>query len=197
MSFIVGIDEVGRGPLAGPVSVGIVLCAEEIYPHLRLLRSLPKQGIDSKKLLPEEREEYSLVLKNLRDEGKISYSIVHISNQIIDEKGLTFAIKKAINTGIKLLNISCDCQVLLDGGLRLPKKFKLQKTIIRGDEKEKIIAWASILAKVARDNIMCEHAKTFPQYGFEYHKGYATRQHFEAIYEHGLSDIHRKSWKII
>ena len=82
----------------------------------------------------------------------------------------------------------------MDGGLKAPIEFKKQKTIIKGDEKEKIIAWASILAKVSRDALMCRLAKKYPKYGFEIHKGYGTLKHRKMIKKYGLSNVHRKSF---
>ena len=87
-----------------------------------------------------------------------------------------------------------NCEVRLDGGLHAPAEFKNQKTIIRGDEKEKIIAWASILAKVSRDSLMRKASRKFPEYGFEIHKGYGTARHRSAISKHGLSPLHRKTF---
>ena len=83
---------------------------------------------------------------------------------------------------------------MLDGGLKVPIEFKNQKTIIKGDEKERIIAWASILAKVSRDNLMVKASKKFPEYSFGLHKGYGTQKHREAIKKYGTSDFHRKSF---
>ncbi len=195
MQTVVGIDEVGRGPLAGPVSVCVVSCNIEIYKKLKHNKHLPKAGKDSKKLKKEGREKYSQILKLLLREGKISYSINHISNKIIDKRGLSFAIKKAIFLGFNKLKLnSGQCLVLLDGGLKAPEEFVRQKTIIKGDEKEKIIAWASILPKVSRDALMCRLAKKYPKYGFDIHKGYGTLGHRKMIKKYGLSGIHRKTF---
>ena len=192
---IVGIDEVGRGPLAGPVTVGIVCCESKIYQKLKRDASLPPLGKDSKKLKPKDREKFEKVLKKLSKLEQLSYSVVHIGNKTIDSKGLSFSIKKAIEKGIFNLKInSKSCQVLLDGGLHAPENFKKQKTIIKGDEKERIIAWASILAKVSRDALMTRMSKKYPKYGFEFHKGYGTVKHLQTIQVHGLSRIHRASF---
>lgn len=195
MRIIIGIDEVGRGPLAGPVSVGVVSCEEKIYKKLKNDRRLPSAGKDSKKLTASDRKKYSDFLKILQMEGKISYKIVHISNKIIDAKGLSFSIKKAIKDGMGGLNIEPKyCEVRLDGGLKAPEIFKLQRTIIKGDEKEKIIAWASILAKVSRDEIMYKAERKFPRYDLGNNKGYGTLKHREAIKDRGLSTFHRVSF---
>jgi ribonuclease HII len=195
MKTVIGVDEVGRGPLAGPVTVCIVCCEEEIYQILKKERNLPKKGMDSKKLTREEREKYANFLDKLKNLGKISYAITHVSNKLIDSHGLSFCIKKAIEENFKKLDINdISCQILLDGSLKAPVKFKNQRTIIKGDEKEKIIAWASILAKVERDSLMREMAKKFPQYGFDMNKGYGTLFHQKKLLEHGLSAIHRKSF---
>jgi ribonuclease HII len=193
--IIVGIDEVGRGPLAGPVTVCVVSCQEEIYKKLRRDLRLPALGKDSKKLTPKDREKYSTVLKFLEKEGKIQFQIIHTSNKIIDTKGISSCIKKAIRDGIEKLKLNPKTtKILLDGGLKAPQEFKNQKTIIKGDEKEKIIAWASILAKVSRDELMCRASKKFPLYGLAIHKGYGTTKHRLAIQENGISVFHRKSF---
>lgn len=195
MRTIVGIDEVGRGPLAGPVSVCIVSCDIKIYKKLKRDRRLPAFGKDSKKLSPEAREKYSKILKLLSKKGEISFSISHISNKVIDLKGISFAVREAILAGIKRLKLNPkNCEIRLDGGLKTPKEFKDQKTIIKGDEKEKIIAWASILAKVLRDALMSRAHKKYPKYGFRVHKGYGTKMHREMMKKYGLSAFHRKTF---
>lgn len=194
MKFIVGIDEVGRGPLAGPVTVGVVLCSENIYKILKRNKKLPPLGKDSKKLKEKDREKYVKVLEELKKQGKISFSINHISNTVIDSKGISFAIKRAIQNGFKKLKIKPkDTLVLLDGGLKAHADFK-QKTIIKGDEKERVIAWASILAKVSRDKLMVKIGEKFPEYGLEVHKGYGTAKHRETIQKFGVSRVHRLSF---
>jgi ribonuclease HII len=190
--YTVGIDEVGRGPLAGPVTVCLVMCKTETYEKLKKNKDLPKSGKDSKKLTSIEREKYSNILKKLRKDKQISYALLHISNKIIDSQGISFAIRKAMEQGIAKLKISPkDSNLLLDGSLYAPKEFLKQKTIIKGDEKEKIISWASILAKVSRDSLMSKFALKFPNYGLEKHKGYGTEMHRKAIKIHGISVLHR------
>lgn len=191
---IIGIDEVGRGPLAGPVTVCAVSCDEKIYKTLFKNKNLPPVGKDSKKLKPKEREIFHKYLKQLSKDGKIEFKIVHISNKVIDKKGISFSIKEAISDCIKSLKIKKDSKFLLDGGLKVPLEFTNQKTIIKGDEKERIIAWASILAKVSRDSLMIKASKKFPEYGFDIHKGYGTEKHINSIKNYGLSTIHRKSF---
>lgn len=195
MKIIVGVDEVGRGPLAGPVTVCAVSCDSKIYSILKKNKNLPAFGKDSKKLSASDRERYSLFLDKLRLEGKLKYSITHISNKIIDKNGISYSIKKAILQNIKNLKMeNHNTEFLLDGSLKAPKEFIKQKTIIKGDEKEKIISWASILAKVSRDSLMVNMAKKYPQYGLEKHKGYGTLSHRKAIEKHGLSEVHRKTF---
>lgn len=193
MKYIIGIDEVGRGPLAGPVTVGIVLCEKTKYKKLKKDKDLPALGKDSKKLSPEKREKYSKYIKSI----KIEYKVLHISNNIIDKIGISNAIKKAIKNGLQKLTkglVLRDINILLDGGLKAPSEFKNQKTIIRGDEKEKIIAWASILAKVSRDNLMKKISVNYPEYDLHVHKGYGTQKHRMAIKKYGVSEIHRISF---
>ena len=198
MKKIVGIDEVGRGPLAGPVTICAVVCDKKLYTKLKKDRQLPPLGKDSKKLSQRDRERYARnITKSVqgRTLDNFGFVVVNVSNKIIDKKGISFCIKNAITDGIKKLKLKPkDCEVLLDGGLKAPIEFKKQKTIIKGDEKEKIIAWASILAKVSRDALMCRLAKKYPKYGFEIHKGYGTLKHRKMIKKYGLSNVHRKSF---
>ncbi len=194
MQRVVGIDEVGRGPIAGPVTVCAVSCNIETYKILKRSKLLPVTGKDSKKLKEGDREKFQKILVELSVSNKISYSIFHISNKVIDKSGISFAIRRAINKNLEKLQVSNLDRVLLDGGLRAPASFKNQKTIIKGDEKEKIISWASILAKVERDSLMKKFHKKYPEYSFDIHKGYGTKRHTEALKKHGLSDIHRKTW---
>ncbi len=191
---VIGIDEVGRGPLAGPVTVCAVSCDERKYKLLLRNKNLPTLGKDSKKLKESDREIYFKYLKKLSRAGIINYQVTHVSNLIIDKKGISYSIKRAIDISLSRLEVKRNSKILLDGGLRVGAEFKNQKTIIKGDEKEKIIAWASILAKVSRDNLMRNASKKFPLYSFEIHKGYGTRKHIKTIKNHGLSLFHRKSF---
>jgi ribonuclease HII len=200
MQYVVGIDEVGRGPLAGPITVCVVACEKKLYSQLKRSKKLPPKGKDSKLSSKLERKNYSKILRSIIStiafgDGNISYSISHVSNTIIDKRGLTFATNLAIKRGIKKLELLPEkSTLLLDGSLKGPKEFINQKTIIKGDEKEKIISWASILGKVRRDALMGRLAKKYPQYGFEIHKGYGTKMHRKAIRKNGLSKVHRKSF---
>lgn len=195
MKYIVGIDEVGRGPLAGPVTVCAVLCEKNTYKKLKQNKNLPALGKDSKKLKSVEREIYAKFLKLLAKEKKIFFSSVSVSNNVIDNKGITFSINIALSGCLSKLKIDPKIsQVLLDGGLKAPVVYLHQKTIIKGDEKEKIISWASILAKVTRDNYMKKVAKSYPVYKFEIHKGYGTAFHRQMIKSAGFSQIHRKTF---
>lgn len=194
MKYIVGIDEVGRGPLAGPVTLCAVRVEVGMYKRLQKNKNLPALGRDSKKLSKKDREKYSKILCDLALEGKLQFTIVMQNNVVIDTKGLSFATKKAISKCILTLRVRKEDQILLDGGLKAPLSFTNQKTIIKGDEKHPVIAWASILAKVHRDNYMTKMAKKYPEYGFEKHVGYGTKMHRDAIQKHGPSSIHRKSF---
>ena len=187
IKYIIGIDEVGRGPLAGPVAVGAFKMSVNFNA-----RSFGKIK-DSKKLTPEKREAIAKKLQKLKTEKIVDFFVCFQSAKQIDKVGLSKAIKNCIESGFKKLKVKPEeCLVLLDGGLKAPKKFKNQKTIIKGDEKERAIAFASIVAKVSRDALMCRLSKKYPKYLFEIHKGYGTEKHRELIKKYGLSTEHRK-----
>ena len=192
----IGIDEVGRGPIAGPVAVGafIILDPEEVRRQ-RLFRGVR----ESKQLSAEAREEWFEKIKAAQVAGLVDFAVIFQSEKIIDKKGISYAIKKALATSLEKVvaraNIkSAAVQVLLDGGLKAPSYFLHQKTIIRGDAKEQVIALASICAKVLRDRRMVALAKKYPGYGLEIHKGYGTRAHYAAIKKLSLSPLHRRSF---
>lgn len=190
--YTIGIDEVGRGPLAGPVTLCAVCVSKKNYFRLRKVC----RGIkDSKKLSVFEREKWFSKIKKLKKEKILSYTLASVSNKIIDTKGISFAIKKALAQTLKKLK--CDpkkSRVLLDGSLYASREYKNQKTIIRGDEKEFLISLASIVAKVSRDSFMTKIGKRYPAYGFEIHKGYGTALHRKYIENKGFSAIHRRSF---
>jgi ribonuclease HII len=189
--FIIGIDEAGRGPLAGPVSVAAIAIPKILYRSI--LREF-KDVKDSKKISEKVREAWIKKIRNHPSEA-ILYSASLVGSRTIDKKGIVKAITIALTRSLQKLKIEPRRSfLLLDGSLYAPDRFKNQKTIIRGDEKEKIIALASIVAKVKRDGHMKRKAKEFPNYDFEIHKGYGTKKHIQKIRKHGLSDIHRKSF---
>ena len=195
-TFVVGIDEVGRGPIAGPVAVA-AFQLQGARCKVQVREAEKKLGIklrDSKKLTPERREIWFKEIKKWQKEGLCDFKVSMVSAKEIDKIGIVPAIKKCLSNSIFSLNISNSTQILLDGGLKAPQKFKNQKTIIKGDEKEPVIALASIVAKVTRDRLMCRLAQKYPNYGLEVHKGYGTKKHYDEIKKRGQSPIHRKTF---
>lgn len=187
--FIIGIDEVGRGPIAGPVAV----CALCLLPSFNMKNF--KNFRDSKKLSHKQRLSWLERIDDEKNKGNIIYKVSLESNKVIDKKGLTFAIKKALADSLNFINKNPnDSLVLLDGGLKAPEEYKKQKTIIKGDEKELAIALASIAAKVTRDALMVKLSLKYPDYGLEKHKGYGTALHYKSLKNNGISPIHRRSF---
>ena len=177
--YIAGVDEAGRGPLAGPVYAAAVI----LPPDVRL------DGInDSKKLTPKKRDE----LFDEITEKAVGYSVFSVDEKTIDEINILNATYMAMNGAVNSLFPKPD-YVIIDGNsiknMKLP-----HETIVKGDAKSISIAAASILAKVARDRYITEMAKIYPEYGFEKHKGYGTKEHTEAILKYGVSPIHRKTF---
>ncbi len=194
--YIIGIDEAGRGPLAGPVSVGVALIPSNF--DWKLLSRVR----DSKKLSAKSRFEVFEQVRTLKKSGVPDYCVVMLSAKLIDKIGIVPAIKQAIAKAlVKILKNNPEVSVKntfikLDGSLKAPPQFIYRETIIKGDDKELIIGLASIMAKVTRDLYMEKLAKKaeFAQYSFEIHKGYGTKAHRDAIAKYGLSSEHRSSF---
>ena len=191
MRFVLGIDEAGRGPLAGPVAVGVVAVPE----GFNVEKEFP--GVkDSKKLSAGKREEIFEMLKKRAEQGEVRYAIELEPAEAIDKEGITACVRRAVTRGINSLAPDAAlARVLLDGLLKAPPEYA-QETIVGGDELVPLISLASIAAKVTRDRLMTEFAHTYPSYFFEKHKGYGTALHYQALAEHGPSPIHRRSYCI-
>lgn len=175
-TVLAGVDEAGRGPLAGPVCAAAVI----------LPRELQIDGLnDSKKLSEKKRE----ALFDIIRENALAYSVAFASHREIDELNILNATYLAMNRAVAGLSLTPDMTVI-DGnrakGIEFPNI-----TLVGGDGKSANVAAASVLAKVTRDRLMCELAEKYPGYGFEKHKGYPTRAHYEALGRLGPSEIHR------
>ena len=181
LRYIAGVDEVGRGPLAGPV-----VCAAVIMP---LEEDKLVVGVDdSKKLSEKKREQLAEEIKS----RALCYTIVEIDEKTIDEINILEATKLGMKKAIESLEIPPEV-VLTDGNMTIDTHFP-QHSVIHGDALSYSIGAASIIAKVYRDHMMDEFAKTYPQYGFEKNKGYGTAAHIQGIKEHGLCPIHRRTF---
>lgn len=179
IKLICGIDEAGRGPLAGPVFAAAVILPENCdIPGLD----------DSKKLSEKKREElYDVII-----ERALYYGIASASEEEIDEVNILNAVYRAMNRAADKLGI--EPEICLIDGNRNQGITRESMCVIKGDSKCACIAAASILAKVSRDRFMLEMADKYPQYAFEKHKGYGTKIHYERIREFGPSEIHRKTF---
>jgi len=184
--YVVGIDEAGRGPLAGPVSAGAVCISKEsdIIPTVR----------DSKKMTHKQREEaFDLIKQNC-----LGWGIGLVSAKEIDDIGITNAVLKAMTLALRQVEdmVGSKADYLIVDGLNvsLIGEYPMEK-IKQGDLKHYSIACGSVLAKVARDRLMLEYHEKYPQYGFDTHVGYGTKKHMEAMESYGVCDIHRKSYK--
>lgn len=189
---MVGIDEAGRGPLAGPVSVAAVAFPEALYKRReRLLGGIR----DSKKLTEHGRERWYAFLLTEAKKGSIKITSSMVSHSVIDRRGISKATALGVNRSLSKLGINpTTARVLLDGSLAAPLEWENQETIIRGDDRVAIIAAASIIAKVRRDRRITRLSKKYPEYGLAVHKGYGTPLHYRALKKYGLSPIHRRSF---
>jgi ribonuclease HII len=189
MRLVLGVDEAGRGPLAGPVAVGVIVAPEDFD----LLVAFPGLN-DSKQLSEKKREELFSILCDFEKRGVVRYSVSFSSHAIIDRDGITRAVAGATARGIRsLVPEPSSCKVFLDGLLHAPPEYE-QETVIHGDSLVPAIMLASVAAKVTRDHLMVHEATHYPSYGFERHKGYGTAEHVRAIRELGPTPIHRRTF---
>ncbi len=200
MKWIVGIDEVGRGALAGPVTVAAAILA--LDAHGRIAHAPFRSLKDSKKLSAAQREFWG---KELRSNIGARFAVARVYPREIERTNISAAANRAAQNAfsrlLKKYKFSPQTPVFLDGGLYLGSKNRQQelaagkivsaKTVVKADEKISAVAAASIIAKVSRDGYMRRLAKKYPHYGFEIHKGYGTAGHLRAIKKNGSCDVHR------
>jgi ribonuclease HII len=195
--WIIGIDEVGRGALAGPVMVAAALVPYDFFVapvqagvHASIIK-------DSKKLSPKQREAWFLYFK---ESLAVDFAVARVYPRGIEKMNISRAANLAALRAYKRLIANGTLQIahkiFLDGGLFLGRgaQPKNAKTIVKGDEKIPAVAIASIVAKVSRDHFMVRLAKKYPEYGFEAHKGYGTKKHYKALKKHGPCEAHRKTF---
>jgi len=179
-NYIAGVDEAGRGPLAGPVYAAAVIFSKDTY--------IPEIN-DSKKLSEKKREE----LFDVITQKAISYAIVSVDEKEIDRINILAATLKCFNLAVSSLKVTPDI-ALIDGN-RVGEMPVECETVVKGDARSMSIAAASILAKVARDRYITEIGERYPEYNFQKHKGYGTKEHLEAIATYGPSPVHRLTFK--
>ena len=179
-SCICGVDEAGRGPLAGPACAAAV-----IFPEDAVIEGLD----DSKKLTEKKREGLYDIIK----ETAVAYSVAYGTLEEIETVNILEATYLAMNRAIEGLSVKPDF-ALIDGN-RVPRGIKIPcETVVKGDSKSMSVAAASVLAKVTRDRLMLEYDKKYPEYNFKKHKGYGTKEHTELIKQYGPCEIHRLSF---
>lgn len=178
-NVVCGVDEAGRGPLAGPVCAAAVILPD----------GLVIEGLDDSKKLTEKKRD---ALYDVICEEALAYGIAFASVEEIEEMNILQATFLAMKRAVESLNIKPDL-ALVDGNQK-PNLEIQARTLVKGDAKSPSIAAASILAKVTRDRLMTEIAEQYPEYEFPKHKGYGTKLHYEKIMEHGISPVHRRSF---
>ncbi|MHC1721240.1 MAG: ribonuclease HII [Clostridiaceae bacterium] len=183
-SIIAGVDEVGRGPLAGPIVAAAVVLDKNAVNCSDIILGIK----DSKKLSPHVREELAEIIKD----KALCYNIHEFSNDVIDEKGISWCNNEVLMNAA--VNLSIKPQLVISDGYPI-KGIKIRNEFsIKGDSKSASIACASIVAKVYRDNLMKDYSLVYPEYGFESNAGYGTKEHTDAIKKFGITKIHRKSF---
>ncbi|WP_372654463.1 ribonuclease HII [Halobacteriovorax sp.] len=204
-----GCDEVGRGPLAGPV-VGCCVLIEREFLTQENLSYLFELGVtDSKKLTTKKRKKLLEVLNidhfkvnevnthHINNSFSISFSVRELSNELIDDVNILQASLMAMGSAFLDCDLGKKSKLLIDGNktLNLNKEMVDEEAVVKGDSRSVVIGLASIIAKEYRDDLMIEFSKKYPQYGLEKHAGYPTKAHKEAIVQFGITPIHRKSFK--
>jgi ribonuclease HII len=194
--FVIGVDEAGRGALAGPVAVGAFAASESELGHI--VEALGMSGgpvRDSKQLTPAKRDAIFEHMLEYQNAAKCTIAVALISPAIIDRFGISAAVRRGIASSLSRLGINPQqCEVILDGLLKAPQSYTVQRTITGGDAKHWPIALASIAAKVTRDRHMVRLARKYSHYGFERNKGYGTAEHIAKLKERGKCGIHRNRY---
>jgi ribonuclease HII len=192
--YVIGVDEVGRGSLAGPVVVAVACLPR----GLRIRNSKLGQLKDSKKLTPEKREAW---FRYLAAHPRIGVGLARVYPRLIERMNISNAANLAAYRAFRRILREKTlpeelCRIYLDGNLYLGRKGLVPqaRTVVKGDEKISAVMIASIFAKVSRDRFMRRLARKYPEYGFDLHKGYATAAHREAVLSHGASEIHRRTF---
>lgn len=188
MHITAGIDEAGRGPLAGPVAVGAVAIPQGF--NKKFFKGIK----DSKQLTHEERELWFSLALEAKKKGELDFRVALVSERVIDRHGISYALRLGIRRCLSKLGVTPDSHIFLDGALKAPPNFTHQLTVVKGDEKIPIISLASIVAKVTRDRKMVSLSKKFPEFSFHINKGYGTLKHRQALVKYGSSDLHRRTF---
>jgi ribonuclease HII len=189
MTFVLGVDEAGRGPLAGPVAVGAVMAPL----GFDIAKEFPGVA-DSKALSEKKREAVFALLESRASSGDVRFVVEFGDAARIDREGIAVVIRDLVSRAANALAPDArEVEILLDGALRAPAEYR-QETIIGGDASVPLISLASIAAKVTRDRLMYRMAERYPEYGFDRHKGYGTRFHYEMLQMHGPCAMHRRTY---
>jgi len=196
-SYLAGVDEVGRGPIAGPLTLALFLIPKSKERAVQLLvRKLG--GRDSKRMSERQRELFVRNMKKVLEEHRARVFFQSVSAKSIDRWGIPLALRSAMRSLLKKVERAGisprSITFLLDAGIPSFPEMGYAESIIHGDEEVPLISAASIFAKVHRDALMRRYDQRYPHYGFAQHKGYGTRAHYEALERYGLTPIHRESW---